>query len=63
MKTKLNQLFKALTKTRKRIVLILMMLCVDAYPCAFIYFNNIDEVNIAGAIGPFILLSGPLINI
>lgn len=55
MKSKINALFKALTKTKKRIVLILMMLCVDAYPCAFIYFNNIDEVNIAGAIGPFLL--------
>ena len=57
MKSKLNQLFKFLTKTRKRVVLILMMLCVDAYPCAFIYFNNIDEVNIVGAVGPFLLFA------
>lgn len=55
MNSKINAVFKALTKTRKRIVLVLMMLLVDAYPCAFIYFNNIDEVNIAGAIGPFLL--------
>ena len=57
MKSKLNQLFKFLTKTRKRVVLILMMLCVDAYPCAFIYFNNIDGVNIVGAVGPFLLFA------